>query len=303
MQFLQSLNSLIDNLEQLHGSTMKRSMCDVTSPLLSTYKFTFHIKLDPISSEGGDDTDSIPQTRAINLTVSVPQDLTFRQTASSSIIKKRISALLHRIGPVFEAVGMESPWTLEDGDVDEEKLMPWERTSRRTRSQSTSSQGFRKRRPGVSLDDPSIQAAIEEKMVEKSMAGMFSPSIFGGSESTRLIKGDVDKYIRNGNILTTNLSPIDQLHTMKRVRDFFLKCGHLVNFSFDVWNSVLILIDGSRSKNTFAKESLKKRLLITIPPKFQSVQMIQYLHQAVPQARVVLPSMDGMKEDDESSGV
>ena len=90
---------------------------------------------------------------------------------------------------------------------------------------------------------------------------------------------------------------------MKRVRDFFLKCGHLVNFSFDVWNSVLILIDGSRSKNSFAKESLKKRLLITIPPKFQSVQMIQYLHQAVPQARVVLPSMDGMKEDDESSGV
>jgi hypothetical protein len=149
----------------------------------------------------------------------------------------------------------------------------------------------------VSLDDPAIQAAIEEKMVEKSLSGNLT-SIFGGADNARLIKGDIDKYIRNGNIVTANLSPVDQLLTMKRVRDFFLKCGHLVNFSFSVWNSVLILVDGGQMKNTFKKENLKNRILVITSPKFQSSHMINYLYKYVPQARVIMPSIDGMKKEE-----
>jgi len=297
MQFLQSLNSLIDNLELLHASSLKRSTCDVTSPLLSSYNLKFHVKLD--SPDTGRREDSIPETRAVSLVLRVPQDLTFRQTMSSTIIKKRISKLLHDIGPVFEAVGMQSPWDLVDTSDQEEKMMPWERTSggHSRPTSSASPQGFHKRRASVSIDDPAIRAVMEEKMVEKAMAGNVT-SIFGGADNSRLIKGDVDKYIRNGNVLTTNLSPVDQLRIMKRVRDFFLKFGHLVNFSFDIWNRVLILIDGSQVKNTFSKENLKKRIIVVIPPKFQSALLVQYLHKDVPEARVVLPGMiDGMKSE------
>jgi hypothetical protein len=294
MHFLQSLNSLIDNVEQLQISCRKRNTCDITVPLLSSYKFTFHTKLPASTS----DPDAIPDTKAIQLILNVPRDLTFRQTASSSVIRKRIATLLHRVGPVFEAVEIANPWELADpNEHEEQKAMPWERTSSRARSApSSATHGFRKRRVGVSVDDPAIQAAIEEKMVEKSIAGNMT-SIFGGADNVQLIKGDVDKYIRNGNVVTANLSPMDQLYTMKRLRDFFLKCGHLVNFSFSVWNSVLVLVDGTQTKNTFKKESLKKRTIVIVPPKFQSSLLVNYLHKSIPQARLVMPSIDGMKTD------
>ena len=295
MEFLQSLNSLIDNMEQLHASCRKRNMCDISVPLLTSYTYCFHIKL-PLSS-----TDVIPDTRPVRLVLSVPRDLTFRQTASSTLIQKQIAALLHRLGPIFEAVDISNPWILDDSNTNEEKAFPWETNSRRRSPSSPSSpiHGFRKRRAGVSVDDPTIQAIIEERMVERTLSGNLT-SIFGGADNSRLMQGEVDKYIRNGNVLTRNLSPVEQLHTMKRVRDFFLKCGHLVNFSFNVWNSVLILIDGLQLKNSFKKEHLKKRILVIIPAKFRSNHLVQYLHKVVPQARLVMPSIDGLKKNEDS---
>lgn len=292
MQFLQSLNSLIDNVELLHALCLKRSMCDVTTPLSSSYKLIFHVK----SQSSSTNTSDISETRPVNIVFTVPRDLTFRQSISSAVMLKRISTLLHRVGAIFEAVGVANPWALSSLESDGPSgAMLWEKNSRGSRP--TSNHGFRKRQAGVSVDDPAIQAIMEEKMVEKSLTGTFSSIFGGGADTTRLMQGDMDRYIRNGNVVTAHLSPLDELHAMKRVRDFFLTYGHLVHFSFGEWSSVLILVDGEQAKNTFRKEVLKKRVLVVVPPKFRSSFLVKYLHQVVPQARLRLPVIDGMKKE------
>lgn len=296
MHFLQSLNALIDNLEQLQASCIKRATCDITSPLLSSYKLNFHIKVDaspPLRVENG----AISETKAVHFILAVPQDLTFRQIASSSVIQKRIAILLHRVGPVFEAVGITSPWELEDPNSHEEKSMPWERNTRQARSSTTATHGFRKRSVGISVDDPAIKAVIEEKLAEKIISGNVTSIFSGSAENARLIKGDIDQYIRNGHIVAAHLSPVEQLQAVKRVRDFLMKYGHLVNFSFNNWNSVIILVDGSYERDMFKTEALKTRKLVMISAKFRPASMVSFLHKSVPQSRLVMPEqMDDIKQ-------
>ena len=288
MKFLQSLNSLIDIVQHIQSASLKRTMCDITMPLARSYDFTFHVKAKDSKQSGN------LSTRPIHIKLSVPTDLTFRQTVSSSVIRKRLAILLHRTGGIFEAVNITNPWHLESSDKINENAMSWGHQTKKPLSSSP--QGFAKRSVGVSIDDPAIQALLGQKMVEKSMSKNYT-SMFQGNHDHFPIKGDIDKYIRKGNIVTAKLSPVDELRSVKRVRDFFLRHGHTVNFCCSNWTSIIIVIDGNLPKNTFVTEKFKNRLLLLVSPKFQSPALISYLLKEVPQARIVLPSMEGLKSE------
>lgn len=288
MKFLQSLNEIIDTVDVLNKSSRSKRVVDVKSPLLRRYSLSFHVKekktTGPLEEKEEESKNApvLDTTRVIKLNVEVPKDLTIRQTISSTAMHKLVGSFLSRLGSSFEAVHLKNPWK-EDDENDPE-------TSR--------VRGFRQRSRGISAEDPEIKAKIEERMVEKAIS-MRMTSMFGGTsgKKTKLAKGDVDQYIRNGNVLTTKLNPVEQLHAVEKIRDFFHCHGHLINFYFTNWVNVLVIIDGSLKKNLFQIETVKKRVIVSIPLKYQPSLLVKYLHKSVPQAQFDLPTIDGLKNE------
>lgn len=67
---------------------------------------------------------------------------------------------------------------------------------------------------------------------------------------------EVDRYVRNGNVLVSNSpSRVEELAALRRLNAFLTEFGGLISFSFKHWSGVIFILNGETSGTIDRKES------------------------------------------------
>jgi hypothetical protein len=266
--FLQGLNELVDNLDNLKLNCRQSLGLDVKTPLFGIYKFSFYVR-------GNEGTG----LEKITLSIQTPKELTVRQSVSYTVGTRLLKNMLYRLGSLHSRVGITNPW------ADDE-------TTRNNNSENNSKYYSEiKNKNSIDVNDPSIQEEINKRVMEKIVVNKSRISLFHSSTNSdhacNYLITEVNSFIANGNILISNMTIEEELDCVERFRFFLLNYGHLLSFSSRKWYTVLFVIDGKRKskKDTlYTSESIGKRNIVTIPFYFKKYLLLKFLSKELPQS-------------------
>jgi hypothetical protein len=118
--------------------------------------------------------------------------------------------------------------------------------------------------------------------------------------SKEFLYSEVDIFIRSGNILILNLNPKEEFESLQKIREFIAEYGPLLNFSFDKWFQIVIIlydgiienIDDDNNKIKMDKRMKKlikykyeekdNRCIITVPYNFKDMLLLEFIRDNVP---------------------
>lgn len=290
---LQTLNELWDTLERLHIHVTSYNNNNKTKqlPILFKQKYILscYIRIDidnTDSNNTNNDTNNIKDTslKKVDTVIITPIELCKKEEMSTQHTMKLSVMKMHRqLGRFFIKTGLTNPWSIIDKDDND--ILDSDETICISSSQ-------------MIIDAQAFQRDIELKY-RMSHATLFNTndnnsksSINNTSKRSRmkmmpiswhLLRGEADAFIRNGNVLVTNLSPREELESVERLREFLIEYGALLNFRIDRWQMVVVIIGGLKG---YSYEMKVGRHVINIPHTFKEVQLFECLRKNLPMAKL-----------------
>lgn len=282
---LQTLNELWDNLERLHihiisYNDTSKSTKQLPISLKQQYNLSCYIRNESTT------TNNEINLKKIDAVIISPSELCKKdQLNNQNVIKSSVMKIHKQIGSFFIKTGLTNPWSIIDNDQNQSDPFAGETVC------ISSSQ--------MIIDAQAFQRDIELKY-RMAHATLFntndhnSKSSVNSSKRSRmkmmpiswhLLRGEADAFIRNGNVLVTNMSPKEELESIERLREFLIEYGALLNFRIDKWQTVVVIIGSTKG---YSYEMKVGRHVINIPPNFKEVQLFECLQKHLPMAKLFI---------------
>jgi hypothetical protein len=291
---LQTLNELWDNLERLHTHIVSYNNNNIksTKQLPISFKQKYHlscyIRDNGNNNDGNDNNDNNDNNetilKKIDAVIISPIELCKKEEMNNQQITKVSVMKMHRqLGRFFIKTGLTNPWSIMDNN-DSNDTFDGDTVCISSSQMIIDTQAFQR--------DIELKYRMAHATLFNTNDSNSKSSINNSSKRSRmkmmpiswhLLRGEADAFIRNGNVLVTNVSPREELESIERLREFLIEYGALLNFRIDKWQMVVVVIGGTKG---YSYEMKVGRHVISIPPNFKEVQLFECLRRYLPMARL-----------------
>lgn len=335
---IQNINELWDLIDKLQEKLERNSAAesiDISAPFRPIYKIACFVpseKKDPgrkihageLGDKDGSDDDAVygikgeSDLRRVEIDLIISPTLCQRQTVEKYLIFRSLSSIFAQQGKLLEMVGIPNPWPehFVHGPTGGGSTVG--RNSSVAASADADAKFFAEHK--AKIDAALFERLLSRHSRQSESASSFSslfvdsyrakshhtPHRSAGSScgsrvsSTEAFMNEVDSYFTMGNVLLQDVSMEKELEVLKKLRQFLLDYGTLLNFRIDQWKNIIIVLKMHPTNNSSGKQRQTAatskysciaddpRYVFTIPTNFKAHILLESFRVNLPSAKISL---------------